>query len=393
MATVTAVNAQIPGNWAPDPGGTGTTTLTNSAVGIGIGIPAGWQEIRFCNAMVPVKGLVVTATDYCSSGGPPGGGTIGGDIGGPGTGGDVPYIPISASLPSLPVILPSGMGYGTVNRGEPLFLVRDLTAPGNIMPNPTPAMDNARFLVLPDGSTGINSASPRAMLDVMGGSTNKPTAIFGQKARNVNLTVGTAPNTISLDHFYSRHIALYSGVSAGTLNSLTQQGDLVISYTDGQGQTTTSTGPGSGPAWNGTNASAGLAIVPMNGSGGGLRMDAAGNVLVKGDFELQGKLKCNGLLAKPKWWPDFVFEKDYNLITLDSLKHYINNNKHLPDFPSMDEILKSGQDVCNLQQLQQQKIEELVLYLIWKNEQIQFLEQKVDGLSEKINELSNRESK
>ncbi|MBL7810641.1 MAG: hypothetical protein JNL57_00340 [Bacteroidetes bacterium] len=373
------LKAQVVGNWSLS--GTDVTTATNSALGIGIGIPAGWQEIRFCNALVPVKGLVVTATDHCGSGGPPGGGTLGGDIGGPGSGGDAPYIPISASLPSLPVILPAGMGYGTVNKGEPLFLIRDLTAPGNIMPNPTPAMDNARFIVLPDGSTGVNSANPRAILDVMGGSTNKPTAIFGQKSRYVSLTVGTAPNTIPMDHFYSRHIALYSGVTAGTVSSLTQQGDLVISYTDGQGQTTVSSGPGAGPAYNGTNASAGLAIVPMNGSGGGLRMDATGNVLIKGQLELQGELRCNGFTCEPQWWPDFVFEKGYTILSLDSVSRFINRYHHLPGMPSREDVLSQGQDVPQLQRLQQLKIEELTLLLINQNVQISELKVKYEQVN------------
>ncbi|MBL7900899.1 MAG: hypothetical protein JNK73_02810 [Bacteroidia bacterium] len=382
--SLSTLKAQSPGNWTPDPGGTGTTTVTNSAVGIGIGIPAGWQEIRFCNAMVPVKGLVVTASDYCNTGsGGPTGGIGGGDFGDPNSGVDAPYIPISASIPAMPAILPGGLGYSTLNKGEPLFLVRDLTSPGNIMPNPTPAMDNSRFIVLPDGSTGVNNANPRAMLDVMGGSTNKPTAIFGQKARYMSVVKGTAPNTVPFDAFYSRHIALYSGVTAGTVNSLTQQGDLVISYSDGQGQSNSSSGPGTGPAYNGTNLNAGLAIVPMNGSGGGMRMDATGNMLIKGQLELQGELICNGLKSKTKWWPDFVFTKKYKPMTLDSLELFIKTNKHLPGFPSEGEMLTNGQNIPEIQRLQQLKIEELTLYILQ-------LSQDIQTLREEYNKLENR---
>jgi hypothetical protein len=362
------VNAQTPGNWSLT--GTNVTTTTNSAVGIGTGTPEGWQEIKFCNSVMPQRGLVITAHDGCGTG--PGGG-MGGGGAEPG-GSEVSY-PIIPYLPGLPLIMPAGVGYGTVNAAEPLFLARDLVSPGNTMPNPSPGYENTRFIILPDGSTGINNASPRAMLDVMGGYQNKPTAIFGQKARVVSSTIGTAPNTVAVDKYLSRHIALYSSVSLGQLNSITHAGDLVLTFTDGIGSHTNGA---SGPTiYDGTNANAGFVIAPMNGSGGGLRMDATGNVMIQGKLELRGELRCNGFKSQPVWWPDFVFEKNYHLMPLDSLRTYVNTYKHLPSMPSRDSILANGQDIALIQQLQQQKIEELTLYVIELKKEIDFLRKEI----------------
>ncbi|MFM7856153.1 MAG: hypothetical protein ACKO96_30590, partial [Flammeovirgaceae bacterium] len=40
--------------------------------------------------------------------------------------------------------------------------------------------------------------------------------------------------------------------------------------------------------------------------------------------------------------PDYVFEKEYNLLPLDSIKNYIDKNKHLPEVPSANEFKKKG---------------------------------------------------
>jgi hypothetical protein len=49
---------------------------------------------------------------------------------------------------------------------------------------------------------------------------------------------------------------------------------------------------------------------------------------------------------------------------LDSVSKFIALNKHLPGMPSRSEILVNGQDIAEIQRLQQEKIEELTLYVI-----------------------------
>lgn len=77
--------------------------------------------------------------------------------------------------------------------------------------------------------------------------------------------------------------------------------------------------------------------------------------------ELDIKLKTN--------FPDYVFNKDYNLMPLDELERYIAKNKHLPNIPSAEEVAKNGLSVGEMQVKQMEKIEELTLYIIaLKNE-------------------------
>jgi hypothetical protein len=39
---------------------------------------------------------------------------------------------------------------------------------------------------------------------------------------------------------------------------------------------------------------------------------------------------------------DYVFEKDYDLLSLAELENYIQQNKHLPEVPSAKEMEKRG---------------------------------------------------
>lgn len=63
-------------------------------------------------------------------------------------------------------------------------------------------------------------------------------------------------------------------------------------------------------------------------------------------------------------WPDYVFNKDYSLKSLNELKAFIEKNGHLPNIPSAEEISKSNQDLGLIQQKLLEKIEELTLYAI-----------------------------
>src|SRR5262249_40397255 len=44
-------------------------------------------------------------------------------------------------------------------------------------------------------------------------------------------------------------------------------------------------------------------------------------------------------------FPDYVFEKDYPLPSLNDLDQYVRQNKHLPEVPSADSVAKNGLDL------------------------------------------------
>lgn len=75
-------------------------------------------------------------------------------------------------------------------------------------------------------------------------------------------------------------------------------------------------------------------------------------------------------------FPDYVFENSYNLMSLSALDKYIKNNKHLPGFKKGEYYEKNGINVNELLIKQQEKIEELTLYIIQMEKRISNIESK-----------------
>ena len=82
-------------------------------------------------------------------------------------------------------------------------------------------------------------------------------------------------------------------------------------------------------------------------------------------------------------WSDYVFEDSYKLMPLHELKKYICGNKHLPEIPSESEIVGRGYDMHEMQNAMMKKIEELTLYTLQQQEEIETLRKMVDELKGK----------
>lgn len=76
-------------------------------------------------------------------------------------------------------------------------------------------------------------------------------------------------------------------------------------------------------------------------------------------------------------FPDYVFKKNYNLMSLKELENFIVKNKHLPNVPSANEIEKNGANIGELSKIQMEKIEELTLYIIELKKEIDSLKSKI----------------
>jgi len=102
---------------------------------------------------------------------------------------------------------------------------------------------------------------------------------------------------------------------------------------------------------------------------------AIGNTLATGyKLSVSGKIICTevrvNLVAD---WPDYVFRKDYKLFPVEKLGAYIKEKGHLPNIPPAAEINKSGLDIGEMQRRMMEKIEELSLYIVDQQKQIQAL--------------------
>ena len=109
----------------------------------------------------------------------------------------------------------------------------------------------------------------------------------------------------------------------------------------------------------------------------------SGNVGI-GTKDTQGyKLAVKGVIGAEKVklekttnWADYVFEPDYNLMSISDLETFINENKHLPNIPNKEEVYKNGQDIGEINRLLLEKIEELTLYIIQQQKEIDELKKR-----------------
>ncbi|KAA3621916.1 MAG: hypothetical protein DWQ02_26940 [Bacteroidetes bacterium] len=89
-------------------------------------------------------------------------------------------------------------------------------------------------------------------------------------------------------------------------------------------------------------------------------------------------------------WPDYVFLKDYPLLSLESTKTYILNHGHLPNTPTAAAIEAGGLPLSEATVNQQEKIEEIFLHLIEMNEQIKLLKQENELLKARMEQMANQ---
>ena len=75
-------------------------------------------------------------------------------------------------------------------------------------------------------------------------------------------------------------------------------------------------------------------------------------------------------------WPDYVFRPSYKRLALPLLEKFVQNNNHLPDIPSAQKIASEGIDVTDMQAKLLKKVEEITLYLIDQQKEIEGLKKQ-----------------
>jgi hypothetical protein len=84
----------------------------------------------------------------------------------------------------------------------------------------------------------------------------------------------------------------------------------------------------------------------------------------------QGIASARGMKVTMGDFPDYVFNNDYKLKSINDLEEYINDNHHLPNIPSAADVKKDGLDLGDTQARLLEKVEELTLYVIDLQKQI-----------------------
>ncbi len=109
-----------------------------------------------------------------------------------------------------------------------------------------------------------------------------------------------------------------------------------------------------------------------------------------GDYKLavNGHIRAKEIKVETGW-SDFVFADNYKLMSLDRLEKHIKANKSLPGIPTEKEVLKNGVELGEMQAKLLEKIEELTLYVINQDKELNELKKEVENLKEENEKLKN----
>ncbi|MBK9018038.1 MAG: hypothetical protein IPM82_30565 [Saprospiraceae bacterium] len=111
----------------------------------------------------------------------------------------------------------------------------------------------------------------------------------------------------------------------------------------------------------------------------GYRLAVAGNIMCEEvRVELQGS------------WPDYVFSPGYQLMSLPELEKSIQENGHLPNVPSATAMEADGLKLGEMQRIMMEKIEELTLYVIQQQKNLEKLEAENQALRIQLEKLQHK---
>ena len=100
-----------------------------------------------------------------------------------------------------------------------------------------------------------------------------------------------------------------------------------------------------------------------------------------------GILTDRVLIKSVDEWYDAVFTDNYRLMPLNELKDFVATHHHLPEVPAENEVMEEGYDMGEMQGLLLKKIEELTLYTIQLQEQIERQQKELELQQKEIEEL------
>ncbi|WP_051313566.1 hypothetical protein [Sporocytophaga myxococcoides] len=246
---------------------------------------------------------------------------------------------------------------------------------------------NTNYSLSPAGKVGIG------LIPVQNSGINKTSVLQIKGISGNNITGGYEPSPIVSISSDGQTSKLNIGIGSGTYGSFIYANSVLkfispeINIIDGYSTSTL--------------AKLGVSISPVAGSYNfgtytgyfltGLSVGTSNTIPSGYKLAVDGKIICEEIDVKmSEDWPDYVFDKTYNLRPLDSLKLFVESERHLPEIPSAKEVENNGISLAEMSRLQMAKIEELTLYLFQLKEKNDELEKKNEALEKLYLELKKK---
>lgn len=98
--------------------------------------------------------------------------------------------------------------------------------------------------------------------------------------------------------------------------------------------------------------------------------------------EASGLTRARKIKVDADVWADYVFEENYPLMPLNEVENFLKQHKHLPSIPSEKVMLEEGIDLAEMNVKMMEKIEELTLYLIQQQKELEKLKTELETLKQ-----------
>lgn len=108
--------------------------------------------------------------------------------------------------------------------------------------------------------------------------------------------------------------------------------------------------------------------------------------LPENDYALSvsgGIITTKVMVKEVSEWYDHVFDEGYELPAIENVQRFIDENGHLPDIPSEQDVINNGYDMVEMDGILLKKIEELTLYTIELNDIIKRQQEIIETLQSK----------
>jgi len=144
--------------------------------------------------------------------------------------------------------------------------------------------------------------------------------------------------------------------------------------------------------YRGGNRDGGYVTISTNDNTERMRVDYNGNVGIgltnpSEKLTVNGKIKAREIRIDVQNMPDYVFEPDYQKLSLSALEEYIQKHKHLPEIPSAADSEKNGIELGEMNKILLKKVEELTLHLIEKDKELKAFKLNSTKLENRLNAL------